>query len=285
MTLQLPEHLQRLATDLDRAWPQRNTRRAGFARHVARRRTRLLAIALLVAVALIFVLARSDRGPGSIDRALAAVGQQPANVIVHWVSTDYAPDGSLADRQEVWGASSPPYGQRSIVLNQPGRPPVEQSRQGDAITQFDPAANILFVRSVPGGTLEANSATRIGADPARVTHFLRADSTRDLGIVSVNGREVHRFVLTPDGGGTCSYDVDPNTYYGLGFACHGLASGAGIQTWEYLPRTPETSKLLSVAAQHPDARTDQAPIGPCTTPDQYQDASMAPCSATATRGG
>jgi hypothetical protein len=162
--------------------------------------------------------------------------------------------------------------------------PVEQSSQAGAVTQYDPSANVLFVRSIPGGTLEGNRATRIGADPERVTRFLDQGNTRDEGVVDVDGRRVRRFLITQPMGGTCTYDVDPDTYYGLGFACQGGPNGHGVETWEYLPRTPESSRLLSVADQHPSARIDRAAMQTCSRPDQYEIPSMPPCYVDAPGG-
>jgi hypothetical protein len=279
VTTELPDHLERLGRDLARAWPEHDGRRSRVPW-----RARLVVAVLVLAAALGLVLVRGDHGPGSIDRALAAVGQQPVDTIVHWTSTDYAPDGALADRQEIWGATSAPYGQRSIVQDGPSLPPVEQSSQGDAVTQYDPAGNVLFVRSLPGGAQEGNRATRIGANPERVTNLLRAANTRDEGVVEVGGRPVRRFLITPPTGGSCTYDVDPDTYYGLAFGCEQGPNGHGVETWEYLPRTPASSELLSVAAQHPSARVDRAPMQTCSRPDQYEIPSMPPCYVNAPGG-
>jgi hypothetical protein len=283
VTIQLPEHLELLRDDLETAWPSRTAPRP-VRPTIARRRPRLALAGIAIVAVIGLVLLRSDRGPGSIARAVAAVGVQPPDVIVHWTSTDYAADGSFADRQEVWGATSAPFGQRSITQDRPDLPPVEQSSQGDAVTVYDPTANVLFVRTVAGGTLEADRATRIGADPARVATFLARDDTRDEGVVEVAGRRVHRFLMTPTTGGSCTYDVDPVSYYGLAFACQGGPNGHGSETWEYLPRSAGTSSLLSVAAQHPGARVDRAPIGTCTVPMQYEMPTMPPCYVNAPGG-
>jgi hypothetical protein len=283
MTTQLPDHLERLRDDLDLAWSSRLAPEPRPPR-VGRRHARLVLVAVAAVVIVALVLLRTDRGPGSIDRAVAAVGLQPSDVIVHWISTDYAPDGSFADRQEIWGATSAPFGQRSITQDRPDLPPVEQSSQDDAVTVYDPVANVLYVRTVHGGTQEADRPTRIGADPARVAAFLERDDTRDEGVISVAGRRVRRFLMTPTTGGSCTYDVDPDSSYGLAFACQGGPNGHGVETWEYLPRTADTSRLLSVAAQHPGARVDRAPIGTCTVQDQYEKPDMPPCYVNAPGG-
>ena len=282
MTIDLPDHLERLGRDLEEAWPRRSPRT-----HRPRRQSHGTRLAVLVAVIVVVLvgagLVRNSQGPGALARAAAAAGTHPDDVIIHWTSTDYAPGGRLADRQEVWGATSPPYGQRSITQDGPDLPRVEQSSQGAAVTKYNPTKNLLYVRTIPGGTLEGTRPSNFGADPARIANLLRTPGAHDTGLTTVDDQRVRRFVI-PSGSGTCTYDVDPETAYGVRFACENPSGEGGLQTWEYLPRTPETSALLSTAAQHPGASTDQAPMAECTKHGQEIDTTVPPCVVHETGG-
>ena len=282
MTSDPPDHLDRLGRDLDDAWPRRVK-----LNEPSRRQSHGMRLAALVAVIVVVLvgvgLVRSSQGPGALARAVAAAGKHPDDVIVHWTSSDYAAGGRQADRQELWGATSPPYGQRSITQDGPDLPRVEQSSQGDTVTKYNPAKNLLYVRTIPGGTLEGTRPSIFGADPARIANLLRTPGAHDTGLTTVDDQHVRRFVI-PTGSGSCTYDINPDTAYGVRFACQNPDGAHGLQIWEYLPRTPETTALLSTAAQHPGASIDQAPMTECTTRGQETDPTVPPC-VVHTKGG
>jgi hypothetical protein len=101
---------------------------------------------------------------------------------------------------------------------------------------------------------------------------------RAAGEVSVGGTKLHRFVVSPPGGGTCTYDVQPETYYGVAMTCSGLSTGSIAERWAYLPRSGNEA-LLSVAAQHPAVRVDTAPMRSCG-PEKHT-AQTPPCVVVA----
>ncbi|MBA3736254.1 MAG: hypothetical protein H0W90_13855 [Actinobacteria bacterium] len=256
----LPDHLQTLGTQLDRAWERRYGRVARRAR-VRRFRGVRVAIALAVPVAIVAAMLARGSGPGAVGEALAAAGKSPADAIVHFTSVTRDPSAALTGRTELWGATSPPYARRSIIQGADG-PAIEQGAKGDEVTQFDPAAGLVYVRTLAGGIAEGTHAADFAADAQRVKNYLRAGHARDEGEVTVDGTTLHRFVVAPAEGGACTYDVQPETFFGVSLICTGLASGSISERWQYLSRQGN-QKLLSVAALHPSARIDRAPMPLC----------------------
>lgn len=259
MSTTLPDHLQTLGAQLDAAWDRRYGSAALRSRILGRRSTQTAILAGAVAAAVAAALVRAS-GPGAVDQALAAAGTAPADAIVHFTSVSRDRRGALLERTELWGATSPPYARRSIVQGE-GAPPIEQGASGDQLTQYDPAG-IVYVRTLAGGTAEGTHGADFAADASRVKEYLRDGQARDAGDVTVGGTTLHRFVLSPAGGGTCTYDVQPETFYGVSLTCAGLPTGSTSERWEYLPRQGH-ERVLSVVAQHPAAHVDRAPIGSC----------------------
>ena len=249
-----PDHLQRLGAELDLAWDRRYGARARQARTIRAALVFAVAAALLAAV-----LARSS-GPGAVEKALAAAGQAPAGAIVHFTSATRGSDGTVLERTELWGATSPPFARRSILEGE-GAAAIEQGAQGNELTQFDPAG-VVYVRTVTGGVAEATRPPDFATSAEGVKEYLREGKAREIGELTVGGTTVRRFVVAPPGGGTCTYDVQPSTYYGVSLACSGTPGGDTLEHWEYLPRQGN-ERLLSVVAQHPSAKVNRAPIAQC----------------------
>jgi hypothetical protein len=275
MTMErFPDSLHTLEAELDVAWE----RRYGRTTHHPRRRW-ILTRAALAAAALVVVaaalLGRSG-GPGAVDRARAAAGTVPADAIVHFTSVSRDPAGALAGRTELWGASSPPYARRSILQGAEG-PAIEQGARGNEVTQYDPQG-VVYVRTIAGGTAEGTRPADFAARAEAVRRYLRQGDAQDQGEVTIDGRTLQRFVLTPDGGGECVYDVEPSSFYAVSLFCTGMRAGSTSEHWEYLPRRGNED-LLSVAAQHPSARIDRAPMGECGAEPHTQ--STPPCVARA----
>jgi hypothetical protein len=276
MNSTLPDYLQTLGEQLESAWDHRyGRRRAGmrFGRGTAVR----AGLVVATAAAVVAVVLIRGSGPGAVAEAAAAAGKAPDAAIVHFTSVTRDASGTLTGRTELWGATSPPFAQRSILQGDANDgPPIEQGATGNAVTQFDPAG-IVYVRTAAGGIAEGTKATDLAADAERVKTFLREGDARDEGERNVGGRVVHRFVVTPPGGGTCIYDVEPATFYGRSLTCTGLPSGSLSEQWEYLPRQGH-ERLLSVVAQHPSAKIDRAPLGACG--NARHTPSTPPCVAT-----
>jgi hypothetical protein len=253
------DYLQTLGHHLDEAWERRY---GSVSRRPRGRRLRIARIAAVLAVfaaAAVVVLTRSS-GPGALDAARAAVGSFPAGSIVHFTSVTHDPSGAISGRTELWGATSPPYAFRSIIRDDDGTT-IEQGASGDTMSQYDPDG-VVYVRTLAGGTSEGTRPAEFAATAAQIRGYLADGSARDVGEVSVGGTKVHRFVVSPSGGGTCTYDVQPETYFGVAMTCSGLSTGSIAERWDYVPRSGNEA-LLSVTAQHPDARVDTAPVGPC----------------------
>lgn len=206
------------------------------------------------AVVVLAVIFSRGSGPERVDQALGAAGKFPTGSIVHFTSITRDPGGALTSRTELWVATFPPYARRSIRQGAHG-PVIEHGAKGDEVTQFDPAG-VVYVRTRAGATAKGTPAT----GSQRVKAYLRDGHVRDEGVVNVGGATIRRFAVAPQGGGTCSYDVQPHTFFGVSLTCTGLPTGSVSEQWDYLPRQGNVP-LLSVVAQHPSARIDRASPG------------------------
>lgn len=269
----LPTALETLGAQLDEAWDRRYGRQARRGRAVAwalRNAVRLVVpvVAILVGAALL----TQTTGPGGVEQALASLGQTPTETIVHFTSVARGPDGLVTSRTEMWAATSPPYAERSILTGTDNLP-IEQGASGDEVTQWDPSGTV-YVRTKPGGIAEGNKPAEFAPNAAEIRAYLQSTSARDEGEVQSAGKTVRRFTMTPRGGGQCTYDVDPATFYAVAFQCVGLPDGSIDEQWSYIPR-PGHEALLSVLSQHPAARIDRGALTECE-PGQHT-ASTPPC--------
>ncbi|HEX6699473.1 MAG TPA: hypothetical protein VF101_01970 [Gaiellaceae bacterium] len=253
------DYLQTLGHHLDEAWERRYGPVSRRPRGRRLRVVKLAAVPAVVAAAALVALTRSS-GPGALDAARAAVGSFPAGTIVHFTSVTHDPSGAISGRTELWGATSPPYAFRSIIRDDDGTM-IEQGASGDAMTQYDPAG-VVYVRTLAGGIAEGTRPADFAESADQIRADLADGTARDVGEVSVGGTKLHRFVVSPSGGGTCTYDVQPETYYGVAMTCAGLPTGSIAERWDYLPRSGNET-LLSVTAQHPGARVETAPMRSC----------------------
>ncbi len=259
MSSTLPSHLNDLGDQLDAAWGRHYGPAAARAQRKRLRTARFAIVGAAAVAALVVVLARAS-GPGAVEQALAAAGTYPGGSIVHFTSVTRDVSGQLTGKTELWGATSAPFARRSIIQG-PDGPAIEQGARGDEVTQYDPAG-VVYVRTRVGGTAEGTHAADFAAGAERVKTWLREGNARDTGEVTSGGRTVHRFVVSPAGGGSCVYDVQPETFYGLSLTCTGGRDGAIAESWAYLARDGN-ERLLSVEAQHPSATVDRAPMGEC----------------------
>jgi hypothetical protein len=259
MNATLPDHLETLGEQLDEAWDRRYGSIVDLT--LARRRRAIRAALALAAAAVLAAILVRESGPGAVGKALAAAGKSPAEAIVHFTSITRDPTGALTGRTELWAATSKPFARRSILQGSDG-PAVEQGAEGNNVTQFDPSTGVIYLRTIAGGTAEGTHAADFAADAERVKRYLREGNARDEGEVTADGITLHRFALSPTGGGTCIYDVQPDTFIGVRLTCTGMPTGSISERWDYLPR-PGNESLLSVVAQHPSARIDRGQMGEC----------------------
>lgn len=285
MSKSLPPELDALLGDLEQAWdkrhgsrPSRHDRLPWVAPSLGRALAARVALVGVAAAAVAIVLLTRTSGPGAVKQALAAIGDAPGDAIVHFTSVTRGPDGRVLDSTEMWAATDPPFAERSILQGSDGEP-VEQGASGDELTQYDPAG-LVYVRVAQNGLPQGNSRPDFAPDAQQIKAYLQSANAHDDGEITADGVAIHRFTITL-GAGSCIYDVDAQTFDALAFTCTGLSTGSLSEHWTYLPRAGNEA-LLSVAAQHPGARIDSAPLEACG-PGRHT-AATPPCVVNAPGG-
>ena len=146
-------------------------------------------------------------------------------------------------------------------------PALAQGRQQDPnqTTVIDSIA-VLGNKRVPRATIIAQSAIPVGQgvsyrDIQRAVDALYATGQyRDVQALqgTVNGREVLRLSNDDE---TTTILLDPRTYTPIRWtttAADGSKTTVRFDTYESLARTPATEPLLSLEAQHPNAKVDDS---------------------------
>jgi hypothetical protein len=139
MSTALPDHLEQLGADLDRAWSRLYGSSTARTRIDSRLLRPGLAVVLLAGLGVATWTFVGGSGPSVVERAIGAVNDYPPNLIVHRVDGFVGADGRFVRQQEIWAATSPPYEQRVLTYVY-GRV-AEQGASGDEISSFDPATN------------------------------------------------------------------------------------------------------------------------------------------------
>jgi hypothetical protein len=224
-----------------------------------------------------------------VERATAALAV-PSDAIVHVsiVGRQDNGDGTVSTwRTESWRSTSAPYASRQVE-QVGGDRAVETGSTGAGATTavYDAARNTVYVQHeaasdrsggvVPGKVLrwyDANGKVHRVVESTRrpsstgpaepspaeepfrqqVLALLRSGEARETGRTTIGGRSAIR-IATPTGGAT--YFVDADTYDPIEFRTVGESGGTVMRfvVYEQLARDAVTNKLLSVEAQHPDAR-------------------------------
>ena len=226
------------------------------ARPQRRRRSRLAlgaaAVAAAALAAAILGLVGSG-GPSANAAILAGVSRAlspPANLIVHVHETGQV-DGAPVSA-EWWQVTNAPYAMRLIKSN--GAYVGEGSADGTTTSRYDAATNTISER--PSSTADTTLI-----DPIETVRAALQNGTAQVsGTVTIDGRSLYKIELP---NGVVGYF--DQTDYRPAYLDNPQGDGSIVRTkvlaYEELPLTPQNERLVSLTAQHPDARvvTSAAP--------------------------
>jgi hypothetical protein len=223
-----------------------------------RRRSRLalgvgaIAAATVAAVIVALVGTGGSAGPASADAAILAhvtrAMSPPADIIVHVKETGVIPDGTPV-AVEWWQETNTPYALR--MIKGPVGHEVEAAADGTTHSQYDSGTNTVYQ--------EPDSSPPTLVDPLESVRAALADGTAQVeGTVTIDGRALYKVALP---NGVIGY-FDRTDYRPV-YVDNPQADGSVVRTtvvaYEELSLTPENEELLSVSAQHPDARVQTGP--------------------------
>jgi hypothetical protein len=219
-------------------------------RPTTRRRKRLLvgsAALAAAAVAAAIVALIGTGGPSSANAAILAnvvrASSPPANMIVHVKESGTLPDGTQVTA-EWWQETNQPHALR--LIKGPAGSLTEVATDGTTSSQYDDSTNTIYQH--------ADSAPPTMVDPIETMRAGLSHGTAQVaGAVTIDGRSLYKVEL-PDG--LAAY-FDKNDYRPV-YIDNPQRGGSVVRTqvitYEELPSTAANEKLLSVSAQHPDAR-------------------------------
>jgi hypothetical protein len=268
-------------------------------RRRARRRIVSVAavLAAAAAVAIGVLTAMPGTGRSAVARAAAAAAG-PTGSVVHVVANgrDVNTAGAASTwRLETWQETSAPFAHRSVRT---ANGVTAEEVTVDGVTRlYDPAANTIYTTppfttsskptpppgragKAPGVPMKpgsdaskANPAkgaspVKTGSQPpgedadpirAKILGILGSGAASEEGHATVEGKDALKLVSND---GTATIFVDPQSYRPIFWttsAPDGSTSTVHFDTYETLPGTAATDALLSLSAQHPDARVDDSP--------------------------
>jgi hypothetical protein len=214
-----------------------------------------------VAAAAIAAATVSVGGPGAgsggpsaadaaiIHHALRAV-TLPANVIVHVKETG-AQDG-MPIAVEWWQQTSPPHALRMIKAGVEQE--AESANDGTTSFRYDARSNTIV-------EMPASSAPALVDPMVRVRKQLARGGPRVAGTARIDGTSLYKIELPT---GVVGYfdTTDYRPMYLDNPQQDGTVVRTHVVTYEELPMTPANARLLSITAQHPNARvrTTSAPV-------------------------
>jgi hypothetical protein len=220
-----------------------------------RMRLGLGAAAVAAATAAIGVVALigsgGSGGPSTASAAILAhvarAISPPSNLIVHVKETGVQPDGTPVG-VEWWQETNARHAIRLIKTY--GDQPSEGSADGTTHSSYDPGTNTIYRRP------DSRSPTLI--DPIETVRAELVRGTADVsGTASIDGRSLYRIELPK---GVVGY-FDKTDYRPV-YLDNPQGDGSVVRTrvvaYEELPLTAGNEKLLSISAQHPDARVETA---------------------------
>jgi hypothetical protein len=232
----------------------------------SRRRGRLVLGSMAAAAAALAVVIVAVIGTGGSSSADAAViahivraSSPPANMIVHVSETGVLPDGTPVV-VEWWQDTNPPYALRMIKGT--AAQPRESGADGTTYSWYDTGTNTIYQQP------EAAPPTLV--DPIETLRAGLENGTAQIAAtVTINGRSLYRIELP---NGVVGY-FDKSDYRPV-YIDNPQHDGSVVRTevtaYDELPISPANEQLLSVTAQHPDARVVQgqapAPTKPPTAP-------------------
>jgi hypothetical protein len=223
----------------------------------SRSRTRLVlgvaATAAATVVAAIVVLGGTggSGGPASANAAILAhvnrTMSPPADLIVHVKETGMN-DGTPVSA-EWWQETNAPHALR--LMKGAAGYVGEGGSDGTTAYQYDAATNTIYEHP--------DSKLPTLVDPVETVRAALANGTAQVaGTVTIDGRSLYKIVLP---NGVTGY-FDQSNYRPV-YLDNPQGNGSVVRTtvvaYDELPLTPENQKLLSVTAQHPDARVETSP--------------------------
>jgi hypothetical protein len=206
----------------------------------------------VVAAAIVALIATGGpSGPSAAEAAIIRHATQamtsPANSIVHIKETGVQNGTPVS--AEWWQQTSPPYAMR--LIKGPVGELGEGGNDGTRAYRYDAHANTIY-RSP-----DASQPTLI--DPLSVVRKQLAEGRAKVaGTVMIDGASLYKIELP---NGVVGY-FDATNYrprYVDNPQRDGSVVRTQVVTFEELPMTAENEKLLSVTAQHPDARVETTP--------------------------
>ena len=188
----------------------------------------------------------------ALDKAAAAL-RVPAGTILHvrTISTEDNGDGTTVNSQaESWQSTSPPYESRQIE-QAPGTPRMEIGAIDGKAAVYDAATKTIYVSAGAVGT-SPGAADEVFRQQALAA--LRSDTAKVVGHAAIDGRDAIKIVVSPD----VTYLVDARTYDPVEWIRRSPSGGTVLRfmTYEQLQPTVANLELLSLTAQHPDAKID-----------------------------
>jgi hypothetical protein len=213
------------------------------------RRFRWAAVAAALVVAAIVAIswpggsaAPSTADAAIIRHALRAI-TSPANAIVHVKEVGVADGTPVAI--EWWQQTSPPHALR-MIKGPVGRQ-AEGADNGTTSSLYDAGSNVVIKTPV-------SSAPALVDPIAPVREQLADGGARVAGTATIDGTTMYKIELST---GVIGY-FDTTDYRPL-YLDNPQGDGSIVRTrvvtYEELPMTPDNAKLLSITAQHPDARS------------------------------
>jgi hypothetical protein len=229
-------------------------------RPAPRRRTRravgLVTLgAATIAAAVVALISTGGSGNAAILAHVMRASTPPANIVVHLKETGANPDGTPVSA-EWWQETNAPYAMR--LIKGIGGEVRETSVDGATQSEYDAATNTVYQQP------DANAPTLI--DPIETMRAGLTNGTAQIdGTVTIGGRSLYKIEL-PSG---CVGYFDKTSYRPV-YIDNPQRDGTVVRTevtaYDELPITAESEKLLSVTAQHPDARVQQGDApGPVKT--------------------
>jgi hypothetical protein len=225
----------------------------------ARRRNRValgaaLAVATAAAAMVVLIGNGGSGGPSSANAAILAhvarVMSPPPHLIVHVKETGVQPDGTPVS-VEWWQETNPPYAVR--IIKGASNQAYEGSRDGTANSLYDAATNTIH--------RQASSKSLTLTDPVETVRAELGSGTANIaGTVRTDSQSLYKIEL-PNGVIGYFDQTDYRPVYLDNPQGDGTVVRTHVLAYEELPLTSENKRLLSVMAQHPDAKveTDPAP--------------------------
>jgi hypothetical protein len=220
----------------------------------ARRRNRValgsaLAAATAAAAMVVLIGNGGSGGASSADAAVLAhvarVMSPPPNLIVHVKETGVQPDGTPVS-VEWWQETNPPYAVR--IIKGAANQAQEGSRDGTTNSLYDPATNTIHQ--------QASSTSPTLTDPVETVRAELGSGTASItGTVTIDGRSLYKIGL-PNGVIGYFDRTDYRPVYLDNPQRDGTVVRTHVLAYEELPRTSGNERLLSVKAQHPDAKVE-----------------------------